>query len=58
VGRTDRRDVYGHDLLAWASYKAGHIAEAQRAATVALSQALGGNAVAGALLTTGGTPRV
>jgi tetratricopeptide (TPR) repeat protein len=34
-----RRDVYGYDLLAWASYKAGHIAEARRAATEALSQA-------------------
>jgi tetratricopeptide (TPR) repeat protein len=33
-----RRDVYGYDLLAWASYKAGHIAEAQRAAMSALSQ--------------------
>ena len=33
-----RRDVYGYDLLAWASYKAGRIADAQLAATVALSQ--------------------
>jgi len=33
-----RRDVYGYDLLAWASYKSGHIAEARRAAAAALSQ--------------------
>ncbi len=39
--RTDianRRDVYGYDLLAWASYKAGRIDDARRAATAALSQ--------------------
>ena len=33
-----RCDVYGYDLFAWASYKAGHISEAQVAATRALSQ--------------------
>jgi hypothetical protein len=33
-----RRDVYGYDLLAWASYKAGDIPGARRAAAVALSQ--------------------
>jgi tetratricopeptide (TPR) repeat protein len=33
-----RRDVYGYDLLAWASYKAGHVADARRAVTEALSQ--------------------
>jgi tetratricopeptide (TPR) repeat protein len=39
--RTDianRRDVYGYDLLAWASYKAGRIDDARKAATAALSQ--------------------
>jgi tetratricopeptide (TPR) repeat protein len=39
--RTDiatRRDVYGYDLLAWASYKAGRIEDARKAATAALSQ--------------------
>jgi tetratricopeptide (TPR) repeat protein len=39
--RTDiasRRDVYGYDLLAWASYKSGRIDDARRAATTALSQ--------------------
>jgi tetratricopeptide (TPR) repeat protein len=33
-----RRDVFGYDLLAWASYKAGHIDDARKAASVALSQ--------------------
>jgi len=39
--RTDiatRRDVYGYDLLAWASYKSGRINDARTAATAALSQ--------------------
>ena len=34
----NRRDVYGYDLLAWASYKAGRIDDARRAAQAALSQ--------------------
>ena len=33
-----RRDVYGYDLLAWASYKSGRIDDARSAATAALSQ--------------------
>jgi tetratricopeptide (TPR) repeat protein len=33
-----RQDVYGYDLLAWASYKAGRLADARSAAMVALSQ--------------------
>jgi tetratricopeptide (TPR) repeat protein len=33
-----RRDVYGYDLLAWASFKAGRIADADSAMTLALSQ--------------------
>ena len=33
-----RRDVYGYDLLAWASFKAGRIADADRAMKLALSQ--------------------
>ena len=33
-----RRDVYGYDLLAWASFKAGKIVEADRAMNLALSQ--------------------
>lgn len=33
-----RRDVYGYDLLAWASYKAGRIDDARKAAAVSLSQ--------------------
>jgi len=33
-----RRDVYGYDLLAWASYKAGKLGDAQRAAAAALAQ--------------------
>ena len=33
-----RRDVYGYDLLAWASYKAGSIADARRASMSALAQ--------------------
>jgi len=33
-----RRDVYGYDLLAWASYKAGRIDAAKEAAKAALSQ--------------------
>ena len=34
-----RRDVFGYDLLAWASYKAGRIADARKASALALSQA-------------------
>jgi tetratricopeptide (TPR) repeat protein len=34
-----RRDVYGYDLLAWASYKAGRINEARKASAAALAQA-------------------
>jgi hypothetical protein len=26
----DRQDVYGHDLLAWSLFRAGHVEEAQR----------------------------
>ena len=33
-----RRDVYAYDLLAWALYKAGRIAEARRASEQALAQ--------------------
>jgi tetratricopeptide (TPR) repeat protein len=33
-----RRDVFGYDLLAWASYKAGRTNEARNAALLALSQ--------------------
>jgi tetratricopeptide (TPR) repeat protein len=33
-----RRDVYGYDLLAWASYKAGRLDDARTAAAAALSQ--------------------
>ena len=33
-----RRDVYAYDLLAWALYKAGHIAEARRASDQSLAQ--------------------
>lgn len=33
-----RRDVFGYDLLAWASYKAGRIDDAREAAAFALSQ--------------------
>ena len=33
-----RRDVYGYDLLAWAAFKAGRVAEADQAIKVALSQ--------------------
>ena len=33
-----RRDVFGYDLLAWASYKAGRIDDARKAAALALSQ--------------------
>jgi tetratricopeptide (TPR) repeat protein len=32
-----RRDVYGHDALAWALFKAGDLAEASREATAALA---------------------
>jgi tetratricopeptide (TPR) repeat protein len=41
AARTDivhRRDVYGYDLLAWASYKSGRVADARRAAAAALAQ--------------------
>jgi tetratricopeptide (TPR) repeat protein len=33
-----RRDVFGYDLLAWASYKAGRLGDARKAAALALSQ--------------------
>ena len=33
-----RKDVYGHDLMAWALYRNGHVAEARREMTLALSQ--------------------
>jgi hypothetical protein len=33
-----RRDVYGYDLLAWAQYKSGHIADARRSIAAALLQ--------------------
>ena len=33
-----RRDVFGYDLLAWASYKYGRHADARKASTLALSQ--------------------
>lgn len=33
-----RRDVFGYDLLSWASYKAGRIADARKASALALSQ--------------------
>ena len=33
-----RKDVYGYDLLAWALYKSGRLAEAQRASALALAQ--------------------
>ena len=33
-----RKDVYGYDLLAWASYKSGHLDAAHAAAMQALSQ--------------------
>ncbi|HUQ80263.1 MAG TPA: tetratricopeptide repeat protein [Gemmatimonadaceae bacterium] len=33
-----RRDVYGYDLLAWAQYKSGRVADARRSAASALSQ--------------------
>ena len=35
----ERRDVYGYDLLAWASYKAGDMQAALRASKVAVAQA-------------------
>lgn len=34
----DRKDVYGHDLMAWALYRTGHSEEARREMTLALSQ--------------------
>lgn len=34
----ERHDVYGHDLLAWALYRAGHTTEARREMAAALSQ--------------------
>jgi tetratricopeptide (TPR) repeat protein len=34
----DRRDVYGHDLLAWALYRDGQIDEAKKEIRLALSQ--------------------
>lgn len=38
AGIRTRHDVYGYDLVAWASYKAGRIDDARKAAAVALSQ--------------------
>lgn len=34
----DRRDVYGHDLVAWALYRNGHADEARREMTLAMAQ--------------------
>ncbi|HEY0242411.1 MAG TPA: tetratricopeptide repeat protein [Gemmatimonadaceae bacterium] len=34
----DRKDVYGHDLLAWALYRNGQLAEARAEMKIALSQ--------------------
>ncbi|WP_310572054.1 tetratricopeptide repeat protein [Gemmatimonas sp.] len=34
----DRKDVYGHDLVAWALYRTGHGDEARRAMAMAVSQ--------------------
>ena len=34
----ERKDVYGHDLLAWALYRAGRVDDARRAMQQALSQ--------------------
>ena len=34
----DRRDVYGHDLLAWALYRNGQLAEARKEMALALAQ--------------------
>lgn len=34
----DRKDVYGHDLLAWALYRTGHVAEARVEMAMALAQ--------------------
>lgn len=34
----DRRDVYGHDLMAWALYRNGHLAEARNEMRLALAQ--------------------
>lgn len=35
---TERRDVYGHDLLAWALFRAGRVSEARSEMQLALSQ--------------------
>lgn len=34
----DRKDVYGHDLMAWALFRNGRVGEAQKEMAVALSQ--------------------
>jgi tetratricopeptide (TPR) repeat protein len=34
----DRKDVYGHDLMAWALFRNGQVEEARREMTLALSQ--------------------
>jgi hypothetical protein len=34
----DRKDVYGYDLLAWALYRNGKLAEARKEMQLALSQ--------------------
>ena len=34
----ERRDVYGHDLLAWALYRTGKVGEAKREMQLAQSQ--------------------
>jgi tetratricopeptide (TPR) repeat protein len=34
----DRKDVYGHDLMAWALYRNGHLEEARKEMRLALSQ--------------------
>ena len=34
----DRRDIYGHDLLAWALYRNGQIVEARVEMQLALAQ--------------------
>jgi tetratricopeptide (TPR) repeat protein len=34
----DRKDVYGHDLMAWALYRSGHLKEARKEMRLALAQ--------------------
>ena len=34
----ERQDVYGHDLLAWALFRAGKLEDARREMALALSQ--------------------